>query len=269
MKKNIITDLPDPQPEAGDSAKAKQNSIQVLVRASAIMRVLSDHKEGLSLAAIAKEVGLPRSTVQRLIHTLEKENLVESLGGSGGFRLGPMLGRLINRTQTDVIDVVRPGLGEISRAVNETVILSHLSGIYSSTIEQVVAENVMRIVLPLGEGPVPGYKLAYGLAMLSRYGKEKLADLLEAYKTQIDNDGRDPDQLLKEITDAREQDVFILEYKEKPYNGICMISVPVNTYMGIYAISIITPNNRFYDRIDEFSAKLTEIKRLIESKIGI
>lgn len=56
------------------------------------MRVLGENPQGLSLAAIAQRVSLPRSTVQRIINALLEELLVESLGAGGGYRLGPALG---------------------------------------------------------------------------------------------------------------------------------------------------------------------------------
>lgn len=57
----------------------RHNGIQVIARAGAIMRALGDNPQGLSLAAIAQIVDLPRSTVQRIITALEAEYLVETL----------------------------------------------------------------------------------------------------------------------------------------------------------------------------------------------
>src|SRR3979490_2124908 len=61
----------------------KTSGIQVIARAAAVMRTLGDNPKGLSLAAIANIVGLPRSTVQRIITALEEEYLVESLRPQG------------------------------------------------------------------------------------------------------------------------------------------------------------------------------------------
>src|SRR5690606_18148540 len=77
---------------AGDESK---QGIQVIARAAAITRALSRSPQGLSLAAIAKEVNLPRSTVQRIVNALQDEYIVELIGSEGGFRLGPAIGRLL------------------------------------------------------------------------------------------------------------------------------------------------------------------------------
>jgi len=68
--------------------ESKSGGVQVIAKAAAVMRALGDNPKGLSLAAIAHIVELPRSTVQRIITALETERLVESLGVRGGFRLG-------------------------------------------------------------------------------------------------------------------------------------------------------------------------------------
>src|SRR3546814_8964560 len=84
--------------ESGDDTNDRQHGgIQVIARTSRIMRALSAHPQGLSLGGIAAEVGLPRSTVQRIVTALVAENLLEPAGAAGGFRLGPALGQQIGR----------------------------------------------------------------------------------------------------------------------------------------------------------------------------
>ena len=70
------------------SGEDSPGGIQVIARAAAIMRALSEHSSGMSLGAIAKDIDLPRSTVQRIVNALKQEGLVESLSQNGGLRLG-------------------------------------------------------------------------------------------------------------------------------------------------------------------------------------
>lgn len=117
------------------------------------MRALGNNPKGLSHAAIAQAVDLPRSTVQRIITALEEERLVESIGPQGGFRLGTALGLLINQTQTDIISSVQPFLIELGQLLNESVTLSSLIGDKVYVIDRVVAERELRIVFPIGINP--------------------------------------------------------------------------------------------------------------------
>jgi DNA-binding IclR family transcriptional regulator len=75
-----------------DAANVEERGgVQVIARCAAILRALSEHSAGLSLGGIAKAVGLPRSTVQRIVNALEAEQFVESVGTGGGTRLGPAM----------------------------------------------------------------------------------------------------------------------------------------------------------------------------------
>src|SRR4051794_20124187 len=73
-----------------------QRGIQVIERAADVMRALYGEPRGLSLAQIAERVGLPRSTVQRLVSALVRERLLAAASPNGRVRLGPELSRLAN-----------------------------------------------------------------------------------------------------------------------------------------------------------------------------
>ena len=62
--------------------------IRAISRAAQVLRALKDDG-GLSLGEIAKQIGLPRSTVQRLVNALIEEGLVVASSAEGGLRLGP------------------------------------------------------------------------------------------------------------------------------------------------------------------------------------
>lgn len=81
------------------------------------MRALSADPRGVSMAGIAAEVGLPRSTVQRIATALVTESLAEPAGAAGGVRLGPALGLPIYPTEADLVSVARPHLKSPSQAL--------------------------------------------------------------------------------------------------------------------------------------------------------
>src|SRR5260370_28987848 len=88
--------------------------IQVIARAATILRALENSPGGLGLGAISRLVGLPRSTVQRIVAALEAEGFVES-GGPDGVRLGPGLFRLAATIQPALADMIRPLIEGLSR----------------------------------------------------------------------------------------------------------------------------------------------------------
>lgn len=243
----------------------KNSGIQVIARAAAVMRALGGNPKGLSLAAIAHIVELPRSTVQRIITALETEYLVESLGARGGFRLGPALGQLINQTQSDIISMVRPFICELSLLVGESVTLASLIGDKIYVVERIVSERELRIVFPIGIQP-PSYATASGKVLLANLNSETVAALLPDSLPTFTPQTLDKAALLAQLENIRLSG--IAKDQEEYIEGICSVAVLINTYLGNYAISVVAPACRTHLRADRFEAALIECKESIERMIG-
>lgn len=251
------------EPEIGE--ENKQCGIQVIARAAAIMRTLGEHPHGLSLAAIAQAVDLPRSTVQRIVGALEAEYLVEAICRSGGFRLGPALGRLIHRTQTDIITVVRPYLEQLANQLQESVSLSKQAGKNIYVIDRIVAERELRVVFPIGIH-VPLHSTASGKVLLSRLSDEQVRDLLPDPLPPMTCNTHDLPTLLNELATIRKTGVAIEQ--EENTEGMSSVAVLLDTYLGPFTIAVVVPSPRTARRIDLFKKALLECKQEIERMIG-
>lgn len=249
--------------ETGDSGK--HGGIQVIARAAAIMRALGSNPQGLSLAAIAQLVDLPRSTVQRIINALEEEFLVEALGPGGGFRLGPALGQLINQTQTDIISLVRPHLNALCEQLQESVCLSSLVGDKTYVVDRIVAERELRVVFPIGIN-APAYATASGKALLAELPGEALESLLPAALPVFTAKTLDRGALLAQLAQignhgaAEDHDEYI--------EGLSSYAVALDTYLGRYSIAIVAPSSRAMPRREAFQQALRACKQNIERAIG-
>ncbi|MQT49399.1 helix-turn-helix domain-containing protein [Pseudomonas helleri] len=243
----------------------KHNGILVIAKAAAVMRALGDNPKGLSLAAIAHIVELPRSTVQRIIAALEAEYLVESLGARGGFRLGPALGQLINKTQSDIISVVRPFICELSLLVGESVTLGSLIGDKIYIVERIVSERELRIVFPIGIQP-PSYATSSGKVLLAGLNSEAVIALLPESLPKLTPMTLDKTALLTQLDEIRVRSVA--HDQEEYIEGICSVAVSINTYLGNYAIAVVAPASRTAARAEQFEAALVECKERIERMIG-
>ena len=78
----------------GDEDRSAGAGVQVIARAAAVLRALEGKPEGLSLAQIAREVGLARSTVQRIVAALAAEDFVSEAQPGRGVRIGAGLARI-------------------------------------------------------------------------------------------------------------------------------------------------------------------------------
>lgn len=64
--------------------------IQVIARAGQMLRAIRESPGGLTQSELAERLGLPRSTIHRILSALEDEELVASgRGPRGRYRLGP------------------------------------------------------------------------------------------------------------------------------------------------------------------------------------
>ena len=143
-----------------------RNGIQVIARAAAVLRALKGSPGGLSLGQIADRVGLPRSTVQRIVGALQAERLVITSGGAGGIRLGPELHALAESARFNIAEMIGRMLQDLSRETEETVDLSVLRGNVLVFIDQIPGTQRLRAVSSVGEA-FPLTTTANGKACLS------------------------------------------------------------------------------------------------------
>jgi DNA-binding IclR family transcriptional regulator len=74
---------------------------QVIARAGHVLRTLDHEDQGLSLAQLAERIGLPRSTMHRIVTALASEGMV-AIGSPGGSVLaGPKFARLASPSEAE------------------------------------------------------------------------------------------------------------------------------------------------------------------------
>ncbi|SDJ33393.1 transcriptional regulator, IclR family [Pseudomonas delhiensis] len=246
--------------------EARSGGIQVIARASAIMRALGAQPQGLSLAAIAQAVGLPRSTVQRIIGALEAEALVEAIRPGSGYRLGPALGQLIHQAHSDIISLARHALEQLCDALQETVSLSCIRARQTHVIDRVVAETELRVVIPMGHS-LPMHSTADGKVLLSTLDDAGIAEWLGPSPARLTANTRDLPALLAEMRGIR--DSGMARDNEEHTPGISAISILIPTFMGPHAVSVVAPTARFQAREAEFREALAVCKADISRQAGV
>jgi DNA-binding IclR family transcriptional regulator len=220
------------------SSVDERGGIQVIARAADILRALRDAPAGLSLGQIADRVGLPRSTVQRIVGALETERLVVSNTAVPGVRLGPEIQFLARGARMSLTDVVRPFLEELSQQTGETVDLSILQRGEIVFVDQVAGTHRLRTVSSVGEH-FPVRTTANGKACLSLLAPQELRDVLRA------ETGRELDAGLDDEL-ARIRETGLAFDLDEHTNGISAVGCAFRDWAGeIFAISIPTPSARF------------------------
>jgi DNA-binding IclR family transcriptional regulator len=141
--------------------------VQSVERALAILRALSTGPAGVT--DIADRVELAKSTVSRMLATLERAGAVEQLGGGGPYRLGPLISEISaaagpGRT---LLEAAAPMLAELTAATGEAAGLSVREGDLVRFVLQTRPESEVQVrdwtgtTAPLHVGPSGLVMLAF------------------------------------------------------------------------------------------------------------
>lgn len=245
----------------------QRGGVQVVSRTAAIMRALSAHPGGLSLTAIANEVDLPRSTVQRLVTALEVEGLVDAKGPNGGTRLGPAVSSLVATAHADMVVFGRHQLKMLLDAVNETSSIITAVNAKSMVLETMTAEHPLRVVLCQGSQS-PLYTSAGGKALLSAYSADLIERLFQPeLEPYTDSTLRTRQALQDELAATRERGFAVS--RNEFIQGMSSMATVVNTNMGVYAFEVTLPDARFDARATAIqTAMLAHKERVVAEAIG-
>ncbi|WP_299153826.1 IclR family transcriptional regulator [uncultured Tateyamaria sp.] len=218
----------------------------MISRAAAILRLLGQETDGLSLGQIASRVGLPRSTVQRIVAALTVEGFISTDKGYGGIRLGPEIQSLAQAAASGIRDRLRPIMKRISDETGETVDLAILDGDKMLFIDQIVGRQRLRAVSSIGES-FPLTTTANGKAALACMDPARATRLILA---ELEGDSSKPlATILREVEDVRQG--ALARDESEHTDGVCALGLAIEDSNGdIYALSTPVPASR-YTRIKD------------------
>lgn len=217
--------------------------VQVISRAADILNAIGDHPGGLSLAQIAAQSKLSRSTVHRIVVALCRKDFVRAT--DAGYKLGPALLRLADASRSNFEASLRPYLVDLSHALRETVDLSVLTGSTVTFVDQVIAPRRLRAVSATGLS-FPLHCTAPGKAVLASIGDESVEKVLpERLERFTPETLTDRDALEVELREVRRSGVAFDREEHTP--GICAVGASLRAPdRSWYAISVPLPAQRFY-----------------------
>jgi DNA-binding IclR family transcriptional regulator len=240
-----------------------QTGIQVIARAADVMRALYGEPRGLSLSQLAERVGLPRSTVHRLVSALVREGFLAAASPTGRVRLGPELSRLASSGR-ELAEDLHPYMERLFQQFDETVVCSVIDGDRQRCIDQIAAPHRLRTEFPIG-ATLPLFCTANGKALLAELDGEELSALLPARLPRCTpNTITSRSSLLKHLASIHEAGVAY-DHEERTL-GIAAAAVAVRDSFGSLAsICIAVPVQRFNGREQEIGAALLAMRREIEA----
>lgn len=245
----------------------ERGGIQVIARAAAILRELEGVPEGLSLAEIVRGVGLPRSTVYRIVTALADEGLVITSMPTGKVRLGPAVLQLAATTDYDIKKLLRPYLADLNRDVEDTVDLGVLRGGSVIFVDQIPGKRRLIAVSAIGER-FALHCTANGKALLAQLSPEEARRAIEkSVREHPEQPLRDEQRLWQEIEDARNTGLAFDREENSP--GIGAVGFAMRDGVGaLFAISVPMPIQRFKRTEKTLIEKVQNHRNRIKSQLG-
>jgi DNA-binding IclR family transcriptional regulator len=234
------------QTAQGDGQPTRPPGIQVIQRAASILAALRAAEASLSLGQLARETGLARSTVQRIVEALQHIGWVTPPAPNGGVLLGPGLTELAAAGGRPAqLAILHPYLERLSTELNETVDLSIRRHDRALFVDQVTADQRLRAVSAVGE-TFPLHCSANGKALLATLPDPLIEPLIgNSFEPLTSRTITTRPALLGQLTEIRASGAAY--DREEHTAGICAVGRVVPTPDGGFAaVSIPLPAQRFY-----------------------
>jgi DNA-binding IclR family transcriptional regulator len=224
--------------------------VQSLERAFAILDEVAQRPAGVT--AIAERVRLPKSTVARLLATLEDVDAVERFEGAR-WRIGAGVTALTAAVSPErgLISITRPFLADLVAELGEDAGLGLPDGNEILYVDQVESDNPVQVRDWSGTR-APMHAVPSGLVLLAEWPREALDAFLTGELAALTRRTvTDPAELRSRLASVREQGYAwgLEEFAE----GIDSVAAPIRDVRGkaIAAIHVHGPSYRFPAEGDE------------------
>ena len=245
-------------------------TIPILEKTFSIIKCILANDNGISLSNIVKELDAPKSTVFKILHTLEDELIVEKKNDR--YFLGNMLIHygLHTLTQRDLKAVANPFLKTLMEKTGETAHLTVEVGMQSMVLDIVTTKNPINYT-PLVGTLFPLYCTSHGKLILAHTKNFTLKEYSEKNKlsSRTANTITLLDRLNREIEIIRKQG-YSMDEKEFDDNiRCCAAPIKDNHDILIGAVGItstvITFNKK---RIPEIAREVKAAAQNISLEMG-
>ena len=137
---------------AAPAARQAPGGTQSTQRLLTLLDQFSTERPAHTVEGLSEAIGVPRSTVYRLVSLLKAYELLEQAGESK-YQLGPkaiMMG-YVARSTVDLADIWRPGLEQLAGASRETALVLRRIGDAAVCIDRVECDHPVRLSFDVGK----------------------------------------------------------------------------------------------------------------------
>ena len=229
------------------------STVQSIERAFAVLRSLASGPAGVT--DIADRMGLPKSTVSRLLSTLEELGAVEQVAAGGNYRIGWAMIELsaAARPGRSLVSLARPHLAELNRLTGAAAGLSIPDGTDMLYLDQITPDSELQVRDWTGHR-IPMHAVPSGQVVLA-FDDELASRVLSAPLQRFTpHTITDPAMLRKRLAAVRAAgySMALEEFAE----GLNSVAAPVRSASGrvvaalhVYGLPSSVPSERDGDEI--------------------
>lgn len=157
---------------------AQTPQIQSLVKALALLRCFKSSSPTHTIQELSDMLQIPKSSVHRILYTLQSEGYVE-YDGRGNYSLSTVFLQFSSAALKgqSIRDISHDRLQQLSDRLGEAVYLQILDGINVVCLDEIQSKRFFSMSSKLGV-TLPAYSVATGRMILSQLKKEQFYDLL-------------------------------------------------------------------------------------------
>ena len=246
-------------------------SVRSVERALDILLCFTREEPSRSLTQIAESVHMSKTTVHRLLTTLENKRFITRDKASSLYRLGL---RFIEMASLVLQDVelhrwAHPYLQRLSLEYGETVDLSILDGSHVIYLE--VIESPHRVKLAAAPGQrLPAFLTASGKALLAYLPTDQVKKIVTQNMTEYaDSFALSIQDMLADLKLTAERGYAIAEQEyEKDINAVAAPIFGLEK-QPVASIAIVGPSFRLTrDRLPELGESIRKMTQAISSEVG-
>jgi DNA-binding IclR family transcriptional regulator len=254
------------------SAGSRTSSVQSIERATAILKAFSLDRAELGVTELSRQLNLHKSTVSRLLASLQRQGLVEEDPLTRKYRLGVALvtlgGLVLHRL--DVTQAARPLMRSLAETTQETVILAVRDRDETVNVAQVPSPQTVKHIEWVGQrGPLHCTATGKVLLAYSSVADQEAIIFPQGLPRYTPNTITDPDRLRQDLARVRKQGYAI--GREELEIGLNAVAAPVCDHSRdvVAAISVSGPAFRLSpDRFSIVVARVQQAVLELSSQLG-
>jgi len=248
------------------------SGVQSVERAIAVLKSFSLEQPERGVGELGRELGLHKSTVSRLMTTLERGGLLVRDPATRRYRLGVDLIGLAAQVVSymDVREVARPVLRQLAEVCQETVNLAVLDAGQVIDLDQFAPRMHHVTIIGWGRWRMPLHCTAAGKVLLAHLPQDELERTLPPQLERFTpHTITDIDDLLQELERVRHQGYAFA--REELEEGLNAIAAPIydHTSQVSSSVNVAGPAYRVTaERFSVLAAQLMEATAQISERLG-